>query len=272
MCVMRVDSRRLSRGATIIELMVGLVVGLLVILGAIAMYLGASRSGGDIVRLNRFNQDLRAVLDIVVSDLRRSGYNEGAGTSSANPFRNIGTTDIVISGASRECILFAYDTTWRNPSNPGVVNAGTDFGGFRLNNGVVQVLRSSTLASTAADCSTLDWEDLTDTNIIEVTALQFDFGGSTCVSANPDGYNPSDPATFVTWTTSSPTASPACASGAPNAPSGGSFPPSSNAFSEIRRITISLQGRSRAAGVTQAVTRAPLVETIVIRNHWVATP
>lgn len=265
-------SRRGSRGASLVELMVGLVVGLLVILGAIAMYLGASRSGGDIVRLNRFNQDLRAVLDIIVSDLRRSGYNEGSGTSTANPFRAVGATDIVISGTSRECILFAYDTTWRNPPNPGVVNAGSDFGGFRLNNGVVQALRSTSISSTSAACTGLDWEDLTDPNVIEVTALQFDFGGSTCISANPDTYKPADASTFVTWTTSSPTTSAACTSTAPNAPSGTAYPPVTNAFSETRRITVTLTGRSRAAGTTQSIARAPLTETVFIRNHWVTTP
>jgi prepilin-type N-terminal cleavage/methylation domain-containing protein len=257
-----------QRGVTLVELMVGLVVGLIVILGAMAMYLGASKSGRETVRVNRFNQDLRAVMDIITSDLRRVGYS---GVPGSGTLFTEAATDMRIYGANRECILFSYDTTWRNPANPGVT-AGTDFGGFRLNNGVVQALRTQ-IADTTTACDQLEWEDLTDAKAVKVTKLQFDFGGSSCLTANPKTYNPSASSSYASWTTTydsdAPTDKSGCDPLAPGAAASAAAIPAGSAIAELRRITITLQGESNAANKLQ---RAPLVETVLVRNHRVVLP
>ena len=263
----RTALRRRQAGASLVELMVGLVVGLVVVLGALAMYVGASKTGRDTVLTNRYNQDLRAVMDIMVSDLRRAGYSGGPATNT-NIF-TAAATDVRIVGADRDCILFAYDTTWRGAAaSAGVVDTGLDFSGFRLNNGVVEALRSTGMTSTnQATCDGLGWEPLNDSRVIVVTDLQFDFGGSSCVVAAPQSYNPASASTFTTWTTTSPTAVGACDPAAPGAPS--PFPAATNAFSELRRVTITLQGRTNE---TNAIERDPLVETVVLRNNRVTLP
>ena len=260
-------SRGRQGGATLVETLVGLTVGLLVIVGAIALFLGTSRAGRQSIQTQRYQQDLRAVMDILVADLRRAGYS-GASATGANLF-TAAATDLRIVGPARDCILYAYDTTWRaSGASAGLVDAGLDFAGFRLNNGVVEALRSTSLSSTAqASCEGLGWEALSDANAVRVTRLEFALGGSSCIAADPLTYDPGQAATFVTWTTTSPTTTPACTASAPGAPS--PYPPATWAFVETRQVTVRLQGRTAGAS---PIERQPLVETVALRNHRVSLP
>lgn len=68
-------SLRRARGLSLVELLVGLVVGLFVAAGASAL---AARQLADTRRLlleTQLHQDLRAALDIVTRDIRRSGHH-----------------------------------------------------------------------------------------------------------------------------------------------------------------------------------------------------
>lgn len=276
MCVRRPSNRQ--RGATLIELLVGVAVGLLVVLGAIAIYVGTSKGGREIILVNRFNQDMRTVMDIMVSDLRRAGFAAAGPATGANAFTvepppppavsAVPVTNIRVSGApGSQCILFAYDTTWRGAgvSAAGAVDNPIDYGGFRLSNGAVQALRSAAIGGTDADCAQLQWENLNDPGVISVTALDFDFTGSTCVCSTPERYIPNNPATYETWDTATAgvnAALPICAPA--NRPVAAQDPNNCTAFTEIRSIRISLQADSPTAGLIQ---RDPLTETVVIRNH-----
>lgn len=272
MCVKRPSNRQ--RGATLIELLVGVAVGLLVVLGAIAIYVGTSKGGREIILVNRFNQDMRTVMDIMVSDLRRAGFAAAGPATGANAFTvetgaaGVPVTNIRVSGAAgSRCILFAYDTTWRGAggSVAGQVDDPIDYGGFRLNNGAVQALRSAAIAGTDADCAQLQWENLNDPGVISVTALDFDFTGSTCVCSTPERYIPDNAATYETWNTATAgvnAALPICALA--NRPAAAQNPGNCTAFTEIRSVRVSLQAASPTAGLLQ---RDPLTETVVIRNH-----
>jgi type II secretory pathway component PulJ len=274
MCVKRPSNRQ--RGATLIELLVGVAVGLLVVLGAIAIYVGTSKGGREIILVNRFSQDLRTMMDIMVSDLRRSGFAAAGPATGANAFTvetggaGVPVTNIRVSGAAdSRCILFAYDTTWRGAgvSPAGAVNDPIDYGGFRLSDGAVQALRSAAIGvnGTGADCGQLQWENLNDPGVIRVTALDFDFAGSTCVCSTPERYIPNNAATYVTWDTTAAgvnAALPICAPA--NRPVAAQDPNNCTAFTEIRSIRVSIEAESPTAGLLQ---REPLTETVVIRNH-----
>lgn len=270
-----------QRGATLVELLVGVAVGLLVVLGAIAIYVGTSKGGREIILVNRFNQDMRSVMDIIVSDLRRAGFAAAGPATGANAFTVedgggvAPVTNIRVTGAAdSQCLLFAYDTTWRAGavvSAAGAVDAGIDFGGFRLNDGAVQTLRSGDIAGTDADCAQLEWEDLNDPGVIRVTALNFDFAGSTCVCSTPERYIPDDATTYVTWDTTAAgvnAALPICAPA--NRPVAAQDPNNCTAFTEIRTVRVRLEAESTTGGLLQ---REPLEETVVIRNHrLIGTP
>jgi prepilin peptidase dependent protein B len=94
------------RGLSLVELLVGVTVGLFVVGGATKLVVDNLNSNRRNVLETRVNQDLRAAADLVARDLRRSGYWQNAasglwstaGTApTPNPHRNLtvgGTSDL----------------------------------------------------------------------------------------------------------------------------------------------------------------------------------
>jgi len=141
-----------QRGLSLVELMVGIALGLFVVAGAVMV---VSTQLGDNRRLlleTQLQQDLRATADIITRELRRSGHtpvpanavSEPGAPAEINPF----TAVQLFAGDSE--VRFNY---WRGPAVAGPY-------GFRLNgSGVVQSLLGNA------------WQDLTDGNVMNVTAF-----------------------------------------------------------------------------------------------------
>ena len=77
--------RQSQRGLSIIELMVGVAVGLFVAGGAAKLFVDNLSNNRRMLVETRINQDLRAVMDIMVGDIRRAGYWTTV-TEGVNPF------------------------------------------------------------------------------------------------------------------------------------------------------------------------------------------
>ena len=75
---------RSQRGLSIIELMVGVAIGLFIIGGAIKLFVDMFGNNRRLLLETRVNQDLRAAADIIARDVRRAGYWQGA-ASGLNP-------------------------------------------------------------------------------------------------------------------------------------------------------------------------------------------
>jgi type IV pilus assembly protein PilW len=80
--------RRAQRGLSIIELMVGVAVGMFVVGGAIKLFVDHVVSNKRQLVETRVNQDMRAAADIVARDIRRAGYWENAASqiTGVNPY------------------------------------------------------------------------------------------------------------------------------------------------------------------------------------------
>jgi len=63
-----------NRGVTLIEMLVGLLVGLVVVAAAGSIYISTFRGQTNNTKLVRLNQDLRAMMDIMARDIRRAGF------------------------------------------------------------------------------------------------------------------------------------------------------------------------------------------------------
>lgn len=180
----RLRTARTQRGLSIVEFMVGAAVGLIVVGGAIKVFVDLfSNNRRQLVEV-RLNQDLRAAADIIARDLRRSGYWENAASGVAlaaapNPFANA-----TVTGIAPTSVTYAYD---RN--RDGALTASAEQTGFRLTGNVIEMLIGG------------NWQQLTDPNSIRVTAFSVENAASAtqtfsssaycpCVSANP----PCDPA------------------------------------------------------------------------------
>ena len=255
-----------QRGVTMIEMMVGILVGLIVLWGISTVYINSARGSRTTTAQNAMNQDMRAVMDIMVGDIRRAGYWQTT-VLGVNPFTVFGTSDLVINPAGN-CILYSYDATHRTVAAgftnvAGVRDAGTDFFGFRLMNGRIQTLApDSTLASTAVGtCANAangaGWVDLTDERAINVTGLTMTTvgvnagaPGTQCMAYQQATYNPLVVASF--WPNNGP-----CDPATSLATAGA-------LFVETRQVNIQLA----ASSVTDAGLAArTLSETVVVRNN-----
>ena len=169
--------RRGQRGLSLVELMIGTTIGLFVVAGTVSLYATNANNSRRLLAEARLNQDLRAAMDLVSRDLRRSGYwgnaikgttITGTGTSTmANPYRGIET-----SGTDEVSYQFSRDSA----EDDAVTD--NEYLGFRLDNGVLMM-------QTEKD----GWAPMTDSH--QVTVSEFSIAttstelalGSLCTTA-----------------------------------------------------------------------------------------
>lgn len=153
--VRRSPTSRFQTGLSIVELMVGIAVGLFVVAGASLVTSNQLSDNRRMLIETQVQQDLRAAADIITRELRRAGY---FGNDAAQGVWYPATGGIAKNprGAATPTVATASTTTFRY-NRPGNVN---DFG-FRLNSGVIQT-----------QISTGVWQDLTDSRTILVTSFQ----------------------------------------------------------------------------------------------------
>ncbi|MBL8342441.1 MAG: hypothetical protein JNL30_13310 [Rubrivivax sp.] len=157
---MTTPMRRLrARGLSLVELMVGVAVGLFVVAAATVMVSSQLGENRRLLLESQLQQDLRATADIITRELRRSGgliqaqvLVASASTPAAHNAQAVVTPS---SGPSSPAdVSFKYERT-------SILQGPW---GFKLENGIIktQVINSSTGAS-------LGWQDLTDGSVMEVT-------------------------------------------------------------------------------------------------------
>ena len=202
---MHLISRHSQRGLTFVEVLVGLAVGAIVIGGSLVVYTSSVQSSTATLRSSRLNQEIAGLMLVIANDIRRAGFweNATAGTYQLNPFSQPNATALLVRDdmtadtvqpptGQGTCITYSYDATYLPGNTPGVVDS-TDLFGFRLNGSVVQMRQSGTVdgascvGGTCSSCVNGIWANVTDANLIEVTALNFDLSGSECLNASePD--------------------------------------------------------------------------------------
>ena len=264
--------RHYQRGINLVELMVGLAVSLVVLWGISAVYINTTATGRIAHAATQLNQDLRAVMDIMVADIRRAGtWVAPAGTSGPSPFTTSDTNLAIIATDNStptigRCIVYSYDATFAGGA-AGTVEAGDIFG-FRVFDGALQTLIPGSLTTTATaatDCANDDiWEDLSDKRTTTL-ALALDTSGSKCIAFDPVEYVATDTSTYATWTTDSGFGS-ACDPGAPGAPD--PYPAATNTFVETRQVNITLT----ATSTTDATLIRTLTDAALVRNNRVISP
>lgn len=140
-------------GMSLVELMVGLAIGLVVVAAATALLVGSIREHRAMLIEGRLMQDLRTSMDIVTRDLRRSGYWGDAATrmhgtvsTSANPY-----TAISPAIAASDAVSFRMS---RDATENNNVDDNEQFG-FRLRNGVIEMLIGGGSWQALTDASTM---------------------------------------------------------------------------------------------------------------------
>jgi type II secretory pathway pseudopilin PulG len=160
--------RQQPRGLSLVELMVGLALGLFVVAAAALIVSNQLNDNRRLLLEAQVQQDLRASVDIIARDLRRSGsvgddvsrqsaWSAGSGTV----FRNV-LAPVQITAGTYDSITFDYAPT-ANVSGPY---------GFRVVSRTVGERTVGVLQANLGRLGTSNWQDLTDSYTVDITAMQ----------------------------------------------------------------------------------------------------
>jgi type IV pilus assembly protein PilW len=140
-----------QRGLSVVELLVGVAVGLFLLGGAAKLFVDSVTDSRRLIVETRVNQDLRAAADLIARDLRRAGYWENAldtvptpppASAPSNPYAGVA----VSGGASSAEVTYKYE---KDPASEDT--------GFRLSGNAIQVRIGG------------NWQQVTDPTAVIVT-------------------------------------------------------------------------------------------------------
>jgi len=151
---------RCTRGLSLVEMMVGIAVGMMVVAGASFVAVNQIGENRQLFLETQVQQDLRAAADMVARDLRRAGYWGAAESGvwvgdapavASNPYA--ATTPGAAASVPVSEVTFAYS---RGTEDDSIDDAQEGFG-FKLDAGALKMRIGGA------------WQALTDTNVLEVT-------------------------------------------------------------------------------------------------------
>jgi prepilin-type N-terminal cleavage/methylation domain-containing protein len=154
-----------QNGLTLIEMLIALVLGLFVTAVIITVFSTNVRSSTENIKMIRLNQELRGVMTLMVDEIKRHGYSFDP---TDNNFMNKLDYD-----SANTCLNYSYDSD----TTDGSFDASKDLFAFQL--------RSDNIIywNTTSCAPSIGGQPLTETNIANITTLNFDFSGS----ANTNG-------------------------------------------------------------------------------------
>lgn len=157
----RLASAQRQRGLSLVELMVGMVIGLVILAAAGTMYIASARTGRDTLASAQLNITLRGAMEVMADEIRRAGYSLAGGRNSAFMNRTAGTFSDLNVSADGTCVEFSYDA-----DGDGAL-ANAEYAGFRIRNGAVQMRDGG--AGVVADCVNGTWSAITDPGSVLIT-------------------------------------------------------------------------------------------------------
>jgi type IV pilus assembly protein PilW len=155
----QLNRHRATCGLSLVELMVGIAVGLMVVAGASFVAVNQIGDNRRLLMETQIQQDLRAAADMVARDLRRAGYWgatelgvwQGNNPNVApNPYR---ATTPAAPGPAVSEVAFAYS----RGAEDGAIDAAQEGFGFKLEEGMIKMRLGNA------------WQALTDANVLTVT-------------------------------------------------------------------------------------------------------
>jgi prepilin-type N-terminal cleavage/methylation domain-containing protein len=165
--------RRNQAGYTLIELMIGMVVGLIVLSGALFIYLQIFTISQTTLASTKLNRELGILLDTMSGDIRRHGY---FASNTGSPYQESSLARLSVSGS---CIAYGYDSN-ANGTDDDPRRA------FKLDINEPVILYAA--SASASSCEASEWKQVTDSNVMEVSSLAFKSFVETQSSATATAY------------------------------------------------------------------------------------
>ena len=228
-----------QRGVGLVELMVGMAIGLLIVAAATSVYITTLKGGTDALRSAKLNIELRSTMGLMAAEIRRAGYWPANGASlTGNPFTQSGSDLSNPIG----CILFSYD------KNANGTPDQSEYLGFKLTSSKAIAMRYSGSNAMSSSCALGSWESLTDPNTVVVDDLTFTVNYQ-CLNAK-SGSSANEP----------------CSSGQSlyDAAAAGSGKVD---LVELRTVTIALE----AHHIDDSATKIKLSQSVLLRNSRLQT-
>lgn len=168
---------RRESGVSLIELMIGMVVGLIVLAGGMAFFINSVSSNRQILQKRLLNQELKATMSLMTREIRRAQY-----VANAEVHRNtLPCTDAFCDAndfalPSSNTILFSYD---RNDNGSQSADECLGFARITASSiGLVAVPNGWDCTGTTTSTPS-SWTPLTDSRTIDITDLNI------CVLCTP---------------------------------------------------------------------------------------
>lgn len=149
-----------QRGLSLVELMIGLAIGLFITAAGLSVLLGQWREHLSAIAAMRLMQDLRSASDVITRDLRRAGHwadptvaiaATAASGAVANPYAAFAP-----ASAASDAARYSYS---RDTTENQLLDSNEQFG-LRLRSGVIELLLGAG-----------NWQALTDAGTLQVVAF-----------------------------------------------------------------------------------------------------
>lgn len=145
-----------------------MVVAMLVIGGAVAVYSNTAKSHTDTMKAMQLAQNMRAAMAVMQREIANAGYigDQPGDLVLNNPYFVTGSTDLAVYNSGNSCVVFAYN---RDGDSPVVVDDNERLG-FRLSSNTVQMRLGG--SGDNSNCTNGSWESILAEDV-EATALGF---------------------------------------------------------------------------------------------------
>lgn len=148
-------------GFSLVELMVGLTIGLVILVGVTNLFSSSLYSNLNGAREQQFEHSLRVLVYDITSEIRRAGAARTGATLTQQS-----NGKYYDSSTTAGCILFSHST----PS------FAEQFYGYRLNGNVIEYYASTSPHTNGSCTLTTGWTPITDPLTIKITSLTFTDG------------------------------------------------------------------------------------------------
>lgn len=150
------SERSRARGLSVVEMMVGVAIGLIIVAAATLMVAGQLADNRRLLLETQLQQDLRAATDLVTREVRRAGYWKDVQRSTANPVLLPRTTN-PYTGLEMVDGALVFSHADKDRTDDSQLTADENLG-FRVNRNAIESLLGGT-----------NWQQLTDPAVLKVT-------------------------------------------------------------------------------------------------------
>ena len=177
-----------QKGMTLMELLVAGVISIVVSSGMIILMASTLGTGTQTIKMTKLSSEMRTGMQIMTRELRRANYHASFISCYGDP-ECLDTLDIADEikeiGIDGDCFWFWYDRPQRVGETTVDVANETVAGFRRVEVGGIGIIQMTTSGTSAPSCTTgSSWVNITNTDIIDITAFNVDDSESYTYTVN----------------------------------------------------------------------------------------